>query len=502
MRVTLEVIEGHRKDRGKRLEITRTEPDNITAGRSARKFGKFKEGHAQIQVSHYDLRVSRWHFMLMIRPPNCYIRDIGSTNHTFVNNFKKKKYLKDVIELKNGDVIKAGETHLKVHIVDKNREEPQEEKIIKLSEPVYPKEKHVWVPEEEPEKKKKTKKQEAKEKPIEEQLVMQCSHCGRDLSEQVNSDGKAKTLKDTAIYLCKECVQAEREEYKKIADYILLKQIGTGGMGVVYKAVHKPTGRIAALKEIIPSKPMDEKRLELFCREISISRDIIHPAIVRFYDSFTRKRKPFLVTEYLPGGSAEEKLLNKQKPFAIEEAFRIIIEILGGLSYIHEKRIVHRDIKPQNILFDKNGRAKLSDLGLAKSYELAGQSGITGAEETSGTILYMAPEQILDFCFVKPPADVYSMGVCFYYFLTGKFPYHFPSSLDMLMGLFDLKKVKHLFTIILEDDPIPIEEQKKDIPKRLAAVIDRCLKKNPLERFKDGEELMEALLRVQRTSSS
>ncbi|MEM2936417.1 MAG: protein kinase, partial [Candidatus Bathyarchaeia archaeon] len=153
------------------------------------------------------------------------------------------------------------------------------------------------------------------------------------------------------------------------------------------------------------------------------------------------------------------------------------------------RKIVHRDVSPTNILFDNKGCAKLSDMGLAKSFELAGQSGITAPGETGGKILCIAPEQILDFCFVKPAADVYSVGVCLYFLLTARFPYHFPSPLDLLLGVAGLREVKHPFAIVLEDEPIPIIERKPDIPAPLAAVIDRCLRKNPEERFKDAREL-------------
>ena len=335
--------------------------------------------------------------------------------------------------------------------------------------------------------------EQREERVISEEFAVKCLKCGRDVTKQANSNGRAAELKDVALYLCEDCALKERVEKEKAGDYILLRQIGIGGMGIVYKGWHKPSGMVVAIKELLPDKLMDEKSLKVFHREISITHDLIHPNIVHFYDSFTRKRKPCLITEYLPRGNAEEMLLKQGEPFTIEKACRIVLQILEGLSYAHERGIVHRDVKPQNILFDGNGKAKLSDMGLAKSFELAGQSGITAPGEIGGTILYMAPEQILDFRFVKPPADVYSIGVCLYYFLTGKFPYEFPSSLDALLGMVGIKKVKHPFTIVLEDEPIPILERKPDIPKPLASIIDRCLRKRQEERFRDGGELKGAI---------
>ncbi len=540
MQIILEIIKGTRIGRNKpSFIISCYRPDNITVGRAPRKSEKFSAKYPHIQISPDDLRLSRWHFMIQVRPPNCFICDIGSTNHTYVNDFKKGQHIKDSIKLKHGDVIKAGRTYLKTHIM---AEEPKEiskyyctrcKKELKdvdrkpaddigakdfICEECRKKEPavHRWMQDSERRKrrplfgwlrKEMSKDEEratvAEEKqPPAENMVplkeaeaseIRCSRCGRNMMEQANKDRKAQELRDVAIYLCEDCAVRKREDKKKISDYLILREIGKGGMGVVYEAWHKPTGRLVAMKELLSDNLMDDKNLKLFHREISVTRELTHPNIVRFYDSFTKKRTPYLVTEYMPGGNAEDRLLKQKGPFPTDEACRIILDILEGLSWAHKRGIVHRDIKPQNILFDKEGQAKLSDMGLAKSFEQAGQSGITTPGETGGTPLYMAPEQILDFCFVKPPADIYSVGVCLYYFLTGKFPFHFPSRLDVLMGLMKVKKAKHSFTIVLEEDPIPILERKPDLPKALAYVIDKCLKKKPEYRFGNAKDLREAM---------
>lgn len=513
MNVILEITDGSRKDRGKRFDLARSEPDNITVGRSARPSEKHGEPYPHIQLSADDLRLSRWHFMLMFRPPSCYICDMGSTNTTYVNDVKLGRSNKEDMTLKEGDLIKAGRTHVKVHLLPegptphamltcvkcgrelkelegKSPEELKAEDFICAGCRQKKPQPHRWVGEEGARRAEETKQEEpvASERP-----PVHCHHCGKDLTGPTNKDGRAEEFKDVALYLCEACALADRKEKDTLGDYILLRQLGAGGMGVVYKAWHKPTERLVAIKELLPDKLVDERSLKVFHREISVTHDLLHPNIVRFYDSFTRKKKPYLVTEFLPGGNAEEKMLAQKASFRVEEACRITLEILEGLAFAHTQGIVHRDLKPQNILFAKDGRAKLSDMGLAKSFELAGQSGITHPGDTGGTPLFMAPEQILNFRFVKPPADIYSVGVCLYYFLTGKFPYHFPSDLDLLMGLVGLKKPKHPFAIVLEDDPIPILQRKPDLPKSLAAVIDRCLKKQPEQRFRDGGELRQAL---------
>jgi serine/threonine-protein kinase len=324
-----------------------------------------------------------------------------------------------------------------------------------------------------------------------EKFIIECFTCGKDMTEQADRDGRAEELKDVALYLCKDCAFAERKKEEKIGDYLLLKELDLGrDMEVVHKAWHKLTGKVVIIKEIADNfLSAHRKGLRLFHREIKVTKELLHPNIVRFYDSFTRGGKPYLVTEYLPGGSAQDMLLRQEEPLPFDKACHIILEVLEGLSYAHKKGIVHSDISLENVLFDKEGRAKLFYTVLAKSFEVIEELDIEDPGEPVGSLLYMAPEQILNCRFVKPPADVYSVGVCLYYLITGKFPYHFPSRSDVLLDIAGSKKVKAPLQIILEDDPIPILERKPDLPKPLATVIDRCLRKRPEERFKDAGEL-------------
>ena len=496
MKVALEIINGYRNDRGKQFEITRTEPDNITMGRSAAKSAQFGEEHAHVQISAEDLRLSRWHFMILVRPPNCYMCDMGSANHTYVNDFKRGSFIRDSVELRDGDIIMAGHTYLRAHITPGEPETPPVcvcakcHRELKTIDGVPPDEIGAshFICEDCKRKQQGIPIQEGGGEEGQPVISVKCLNCGRDLVQQ------ASGLWEAGLYLCRDCAMAERKERRRLREYVLLSQIGTGAMGMVHKAWHRPTGMVVALKEILPDKAMDERSLKTFHREISITHDLVHPNIVRFHDSFTRRRRPCLVTEYLPGGNAEDMLLKQKRPFTVEEALQIIIEFLEGLAYTHEKGVVHRDIKPQNILFDKDGHVKIADMSLAKSFELAGQSGITVPGEVGGTMIYMAPEQILDFRFVKPPADVYSTGVCLYYFITGKFPHDFPSELDLLLKRVGLDRdVRPPFSIVLEDEPIPVMERNPEIPKPLADVVDRCLRRNPEERFEDGRRLKEAI---------
>jgi serine/threonine-protein kinase len=272
-------------------------------------------------------------------------------------------------------------------------------------------------------------------------------------------------------------------------------------MGVVYKAWHGPTGRLVALKMILPEAAMADKANRLFQREISVMRRLRHPAIVRLIDHGMFEGEHFLVCEYVPDGSAETLLKEGLKgPLPVPMACGIICQVLEGIGYAHDRGYIHRDIKPKNILLKHTGNAsfeaKLSDFGLAKSYTNAGQSGITRVGESSGTIFFMAPEQITDYRFVKPPADLYSIGVGLYYLLTGRYQFDFPSPMEQVRGLLRGKQQKDPLLMVLEDKPIPIRDRLPGLPKHLANVVDKAIRKTEGKRFQSAQEFLEEIARA------
>lgn len=478
-----------------RFEIERNEADNIIVGRSSQSSPKFTNEDSQLQVDRNDHYLSRWHFLLQIRSPNCYIIDIGSLNHTYVNDFKKGNHIKDAVELKDGDIIKAGRTYLKVHIVSDDT--PKEDRIYcalcgsEIIDNLSARSDSTDVlcsicrP-------KQDKNMAVSCSP---QLEILCSKCGAKLSDKINTDGRAVELLDIAQYVCESCIDSERKSGTEfVGDYEILAELGKGGMGVVYKALHVKTGRLAALKKILPKTKMDKRTSVLFQREINIMRNITHRNVVKLYEAGESNGKLYFTSEYLAGGNVEDQILKNRKALPIDESCRIISDLLEGLSCIHEKGYVHRDISPSNMLISVNGAVKLSDMGLSKSYELAGQSGITLTGETAGKVLYMAPEQITNYRFVRPQADIYSTGIVFYYLLTGKFPYEFPTPLDVLMDFIGKKKKKDPIAIILEDEPIPIRDRDNHIPSSLARVVDKAIDKAPNKRQRSAEDMKLAIL--------
>ena len=155
------------------------------------------------------------------------------------------------------------------------------------------------------------------------------------------------------------------------------------------------------------------------------------------------------------------------------------LKALEGLAFAHSKGFVHRDLKPGNILIHK-GVARVADFGMSKSFQMAGLSGMSMTGKTAGTPVFMPPEQIINFKYVKPVSDVFSMGATMYYLLTGAFPFEFPAKRDPM-------------DVILNDDVIPIRKRGHSIPKPLAAAIDRAVTKKHKDRFLDAGEFLAAL---------
>lgn len=495
VKTQLDVIEGPYKGES----FSFSEPDCFLVGRDAPDC----KAHFRLSPSK-DMYVSRNHFLLEVRPPRCYIRDNKSTNGTFVKQSGDREFKRiDVAELYDGDLIKIGDTALRVNMVKEEVFAPAEKVFCircgaDISDVLKDKESDelsasVFICQE------CKRKEVAKIKPAHlPKMNYQCIGCNRDVT-RANKDGRAEEVSDIALYLCNSCVIKEQMEVdiKEIKGYQILKELGRGGMGVVYKAWHKPTNRLVALKKILTEGAIDKKANILFQREIAVMKDLIHPNIVRLIDQGIVDQEHYFVSEYLPDGDVDGLVTKVYKgPLPIKDASNIICQTLEGFEYAHSKGYVHRDIKPQNILLTKKKDkiiAKISDFGLSKSFEDAGQSGITKRGELAGTILFMAPEQITDYRFVKPPADIYSIGVTFYYLLTARYQFHFPTPLDQLKGLLKGEKPKDPILIILEDSPIPIREQNPSIPKELAKVVDKAIGKNKRERFQSAREFKEAI---------
>jgi serine/threonine protein kinase len=249
--------------------------------------------------------------------------------------------------------------------------------------------------------------------------------------------------------------------------YQLERTLGAGAMAEVWLATDTQLGRLVALKRL--RAEADPQRFE---REAHAVASLSHPNIARLFDYGSEDGRPYMVFEHLPGGTLEDRLAPGE-PLDDSDTQAIATEVAAGLAHAHEHGLVHRDLKPTNILFDEEGRAKITDFGIAR---MSGADTLTEAGTLVGTAAYMSPEQASGGA-VTPASDVYSFGVILFRMLTGRLPFESPNAVDLLRR--QVHEAAPLVTAIRPDAPLD-----------LAAVADESLAKAPAERPPDGKTLV------------
>jgi eukaryotic-like serine/threonine-protein kinase len=260
--------------------------------------------------------------------------------------------------------------------------------------------------------------------------------------------------------------------------YHILEQPGEGGMATVYKAFDTRLERDVAIKIIrkgLFGEDVLERMLKRFEREAKALARLTHPNIVGVIDYGDYKGSPFLVMEYLPGGTLKQKL---GKPMPWQVAVRLLLPISQALEYAHAHGIIHRDIKPSNILLTERGQPMLSDFGIAKILDVEEGQTLTGTGVGVGTPEYMAPEQWIGR--VTPQSDIYSLGVVFYEMVTGRKPYSAETPAAVL--------------IKQTNDPLlPPRQFAPGLPEAVERVLIKALAKNPADRYPDMADFGQAL---------
>ncbi len=204
-----------------------------------------------------------------------------------------------------------------------------------------------------------------------------------------------------------------------LGPYIVTDSIGKGGMGQVYKAVHEMMGRVCAVK-ILPLEKSTPESISHFIREVRTHAQLDHPNLVRAYDAGRDKDVPYLVTEFVPGTDLR-RLIRSRGRLSQQQAASVIMQAARGLEYAHQRGLIHRDVKPGNILVTPDGIAKVSDLGLAGFIHRLDDDPRAG--KIVGTADYLAPEQIRNPNEVTHVSDIYSLGCTLYYAVSGKVPF-------------------------------------------------------------------------------
>ena len=261
--------------------------------------------------------------------------------------------------------------------------------------------------------------------------------------------------------------------------YVIKRKLGSGGMADVYLAEDQELGRRVALKLLDDRHASDEQFVERFRREAQSAAGLNHPNIVSIFDRGRAEGTYYIAMEYLDGRTLKE-LLVRNGPTPIPIAIDYARQILGALAFAHRNGIVHRDIKPHNIVVGGDGRLKVTDFGIARS----GASQMTEVGSIVGTAQYLSPEQARG-APVDPRSDLYSLGVVLYEMLTGTVPFTGDTPVEIAM--------KHLSQV-----PKPPSELRPDIPHDLDAVVMRALAKDPDQRYGSAEEMDADLARVAR----
>ncbi len=491
-KVKVEVVEGPMKGESFLFE----EHDTFMVGRH-------QECHAHLPK---DQTVSRHHCILEANPPNASIRDLGSLFGTYVNGVKHggretgetpetgAKRLYPDVALKHGDRIKVGsKTELLVQIEvaaiccecgcsidDKVRDNcawiggtficPKcKANLISMNKPAKPPE------------------------------PVRCQKCGKDVSSEIGKGVRGS-------YICEVCRnKADADPMQILKDllqiagkhsgggqgpdiegYTIEKPLGIGGFGAVYLARRKKDGERVAIKVMLAKVAVDETNRKRFMREVDLTKDLRHPHIVPFIENGAVGGAFYFVMEYCSGGSIAGLMANRGGKLALSEAGPIMLQALEGLAYAHSKNVIHRDLKPQNILLgssDAPWNVKVSDLGLGKNFDKYGLSGITVTGSTAGTPYFMPRDQVVNFKRMTFAGDVWSMAATFYNMLTGQYPR-------------DFRRGKDPMDIILNGQIIPIRTRDSGIPRGVAKVVDRALSNDAKARPQNAEAMRKALEKV------
>ncbi|HWB09542.1 MAG TPA: protein kinase [Pirellulales bacterium] len=268
-------------------------------------------------------------------------------------------------------------------------------------------------------------------------------------------------------------------------DYLVLDKVGEGGMGQVFKAEHRRMKRIVALK-LLPSHATSSKSLvDRFYKEVELAARLSHPNIVTAYDAGESRGLHYLIMEYIDGRTLSDHL-KASGPLSVEQAMNCVLQAARGLEYAHTEGIIHRDVKPSNLMVSQRGVVKILDLGLARlEHSLAvplpaGNAELTTSGQVLGTVDYMAPEQSYDSRSADHRSDVYSLGCTLYRLLTGHPPYAGETMMQKLLA--------H------REQPIPsLREKRGDVPPALDALYQRMVAKASDDRPQSMNEVVGSL---------
>ena len=519
-KITIEIIKG--EGAGQKFEYE--DAERIFVGRQA-----------DCGIVLPEKTVSRYHCLLDINPPTVKLQDFGSLNGTFLNDVKIGQRERDKsweeasrdahkeYELHDGDVIGIGKKcRLKCTVeepdimaisgawdgtmpeADEDEENPAAYDEIDLMGNEGAAEESEAVP----------------EGPIEtaekgqSEAVAWSEEAEEKTGKEQGADSEAESEEEPKVEP-EQKDQKHDEEMDKILGELLIailggKQerpvgpspvegfdkialLGKGGMGEVWKVRENKTGKLYALKTMLPQIAGDKKARDMFLREAKLTEFLDHENVVRTYKTGFSNNVYYILMDICEGGSVDDLMKRYGGKLSLNLATFIILQALEGLEYVHNvpvqaeivkrglfggrreklmdaKGLVHRDFKPGNIfLMDKSDHpvAKVADFGMAKAFQAAGFTTMSSEGMVKGTVPFMPRQQALDCRFAKPEVDVWAAAASYYYMLTGQFPKNFRQGVNM-------------WQILVTESATPIRQRDPSVPERLAQVIDRALVERPV----------------------
>lgn len=263
------------------------------------------------------------------------------------------------------------------------------------------------------------------------------------------------------------------------ATYELDREIGRGGMGIVYKARDRRLKRPVAIKVLPPELAFRGEIRTRFLREAETAAQLSHPNIVPIYSVDERDGIVYFVMAFVDGENLAVRL-HQHGPLPPDDVRRVLLEVGRALAYAHERGVIHRDIKPDNILIQRDGHVMVTDFGIARAVSEGADARLTATGMAIGTPAYMSPEQSMGEREVDGRSDLYSLGVVGYQMLTGEPPFEAQSTPALL--------VKHI-----SERPTPVDERRRGVPVDLSRAVMLCLEKDPVHRFPDASAFVAAL---------
>jgi hypothetical protein len=274
----------------------------------------------------------------------------------------------------------------------------------------------------------------------------------------------------------------DKSPQQKIGKYEILEKIGQGAMGVVYRARDPLMERIVAVKTMSTDLDAAPEMRARFFREARSAGQLSHKNIITIFELGEEDRRAYMVMEFVEGEDLKTRI-GRGERMSLEDKLRLVSEIGEGLAHAHQKKVIHRDIKPGNIYITASGTVKILDFGLAH----VASSDITKTGSVLGTPNYMSPEQVRGDR-VDHRSDLFSTGALFYELLTGRKPFSTPTLHSTLLK-------------ILDEEPEPVDQLEPSLPAELSSIVKRCLAKDPAERYQHAEELVKDLERVRKALS-